>query len=43
MTLSMTFTYPLSGYQGHVIFEVEYLKSLNYIMSYGLSSYSTLI
>jgi len=27
MTFSMTFTYPLSGYQGHAIFEVEYIKS----------------
>ena len=36
----MTFTDPWAGFQGHDIFEVEYLKNG---VSYGQSYYSTLI
>jgi len=27
VTFSMTLTYPLPGFQGHGIFEIEYLKN----------------
>ena len=34
----MTFTDPLPGFQGHGIFEVEYVKN---VLSYGQNYYST--
>jgi len=37
---SMTFTDPYPGFQGHGIFEVEYLKNS---ASYGQSYYKTLL
>jgi len=40
VTFSMTLTYPLPGFQGHGIFEVEYLKNS---ASWGQSYYRTLI
>ena len=36
----MTFADPLSGYQGHALFKVEYLKNGAY---YGQSYYSYVI
>jgi len=40
VTFSMTFTDPLPGFQGHGIFEVEYVKN---VLSYGQNYYSTVI